>query len=169
MRLPAVCFLLLLFDLSVKAQEKETCFYHVSFYEWSWNYCYGLDTTWIYDSESTTFRDTIIMDTAYHPHIFSLKMRDSTWFNWAHFQVSSMDGKIHYQIEGFVFTDYTSDSTMVDTYYEGAYLDKIHFKYNFLFENGVPLMFKYLKIFDPELNREIILPKILIFLYESNR
>src|SRR6185436_5440123 len=104
MRFLKFCFVLMVFGISVKAQEKETCFYHVSFYKWEWDCCYGRDTIHLWGTHSKPERDTIIMDTVSYPRHFVLERSDSASFSNAHFEVASMDNKNKYEVKNNCFS-----------------------------------------------------------------
>ncbi|HYV94716.1 MAG TPA: hypothetical protein VE978_23280 [Chitinophagales bacterium] len=157
-----LCFVLMVVGSSAKAQQKETCLYHVSFYKWEWNYCSGMDTMPIYDSEGFLSRDSVFADTANHPHIFFLEREDSTSFANAHFEVTSMDGKINYEVLSFDFGTNPYDSFWGMSYCEGANLNRGALKKLYHFKSGDHFWLEYLRIFDPNLQKQIVLPGIEI-------
>src|SRR6185295_12250795 len=124
MRFLKFCFVLMVVGSSLHAQEKDTCFYHVSFYKWEWNCCYGRDTFRTHDSGGIRIRDTVVIDTGSHPHSFDFEMKDSASFDSAHFEVTTYDRKTEFEIKGFHTLVIPTDGEYFENDYEGKYLPK---------------------------------------------
>src|ERR1043165_9435933 len=101
MRSLQFCFVLMVFGISAKAQDKESAAYHISFYKWHWVYGYGIDTIHLQDFEGNVLRDTIIRDTSEYPMVDAVKYPIKKSFYSAHFNVTSYDRKIKYEVKGF--------------------------------------------------------------------
>jgi len=153
----------MVFGISAKAQKKHPCFYHVSFYKWEWNCCYEKATVGLQDSEGFIVRDTIIIDTAFHSHIVHLHYPFKKSFDSAHFEITSYDGKIKYDVIGFhVIVSLLHDGG-IDNYFTGNYLPaSVAFSLNHCKPKDFIIISK-IKIFNPDLQKEILLPGIDIY------
>jgi len=163
MRFLKLCFVLIVFVISAKAQEKETCFYHVSFYRWQCDYCYGRDTIAIQDFEGNFVHDTVIMDTSNRKSYFTLEIKDSASLSNACFEVRSIDGKINYEVKSFFVVNRGPGSVRWGVLNEGSCLNEIPFKRLYNSNSGESFELNHLKIFDPKLKKEILLPGINIY------
>src|ERR1041385_7952974 len=101
MRFLKLCFVLMVFGIFAKAQEKDTCFYHVSFGHWQWNYCTGTARIMTSVSGSSAIHDTVVFEKRNYPRDFVLESKANTWITVAYLAVTSMDGKTKYIVKGY--------------------------------------------------------------------
>ncbi|HYV94715.1 MAG TPA: hypothetical protein VE978_23275 [Chitinophagales bacterium] len=163
MRFLKLCFVLMVFGISAKAQESLKCFYHISFGPWEWNYCYGRDTISRAIPNENYLKDTVVIDTTNHPKYFYLRARDKISFNNVGLKVTSMDGKINYEVKSFSIFPARKFEKAKSVECIGAYLNEDALKIFDHAKKSPIIWLEDIVIIDPNLHKEATIPAIMIF------
>jgi len=121
-----LCFVLMVFGISAKAQEKDSC--SIIFHFISGNGIVVMD--WIPFPLMICRQKRSRITSRWTPSIvrasFLSNMPRGTTFNHNHLQVTSLDGKINYQIKSFDFTTNAVDPFGGTQYCPGDSLTQKH-------------------------------------------
>jgi len=156
----------MVFGISAKAQEKDTCFCHVSFYQWEWDCYYNTgDTIELSDPRSDFYTDTLVREYN-NPGSFSLKYPFQESFDSAHFEVTSCYKNINYKVTGFSIIVPGPRNLGFDKYYSGKYFSKSIMSDLNNLRKEKWIMAIGIQIFDHLSQKDILLPFITIIVAE---
>jgi len=163
MRFLQLCFLMMVFGISAKAQERSGCLYHILFYELQWDYCNTEMHVQYSDLNGKPTRDTVVFHAENDPDEFTLKYPFKNYFGEHPFIVTTDDTYKRCEIRGFHITVIHSHDAGIDCDFTENNLSVASAVDLDSCKPKDQIIISKIKIFDPILQKEIEIPGVKIY------